>query len=97
MWTESDTAIAMSAAPSSSMTSVQPRYEKPAPPTDSGNRRGGQPELAHPREERAVVALRLVALDRRRGDLALRELPRRRLEEALLLGQRAAQSRGPRG
>ena len=37
MWTDSDTAIAMSAAPISSMTSVQARYEKPAPPTDSGN------------------------------------------------------------
>ena len=37
MWTESETAIAMSAAPSSSMTSVQPRYENPAPPTASGN------------------------------------------------------------
>ena len=37
MWTESETAIAMSAAPSSSMTSDQPRYENPAPPTDSGS------------------------------------------------------------
>ena len=37
MWTDSDTAIAMSAAPSSSMTSVQPRYENPAPPTAAGN------------------------------------------------------------
>ena len=37
MWTDRETAVAMSAAPSSSMTSVQPRYEKPAPPIDSGN------------------------------------------------------------
>jgi len=37
MWTDSDTAIAMSAAPISSMTSVQARYENPAPPIDSGN------------------------------------------------------------
>ena len=37
MWTESETAVAMSAAPSSSMTSDQPRYEKPAPPTTSGS------------------------------------------------------------
>ena len=37
MWTERETAIAMSAAPSSSMTNDQPRYENPAPPTDSGN------------------------------------------------------------
>ena len=36
-WTESDTAIDMSTAPSSSITSVQPRYENPEPPTDSGS------------------------------------------------------------
>ena len=90
MWTDSDTAIAMSAAPSSSITSVQPRYENPAPPTDSGSGAAGQPELAHLREERAVVALRLVALDRGRRQLAGRELAGGRLEEPLLLGQAAA-------
>ena len=37
MCTDSDTAIDMSAAPSSSMTSVQPTYENPAPPTEVGN------------------------------------------------------------
>jgi len=36
MWTESETAIAMSTAPSSSITSVQPTYENPAPPTEVG-------------------------------------------------------------
>jgi hypothetical protein len=37
MWTDSVTAEAMSAAPISSITSDQPRYEKPAPPSASGN------------------------------------------------------------
>ena len=88
MWTDSETAIAMSAAPSSSMTSVQPRYEKPAPPTASGNGAAGQAEGAHRREQRPVVALRLVALDGARGDLALGERARRRLEQTFLVGQR---------
>ena len=90
MWTDSDTAIAMSAAPSSSMTSVQPRYENPAPPTDGRERRRGQAERAHRREQRAVVALGLVALDRARGELPLGELAGGRLEQSFLVRQRRA-------
>ena len=65
--------------------------ENPAPPTDSGNGAAGQPELAHPAEDRPVEALGLVALDRARGDLTLGEFARRLLEESFLLGEGPAQ------
>ncbi len=55
-----------------------------------GEWRRGQPELAHLGEERAVVALGLVALDRRRRQLARGEVARRGLQQQLLLGQPAA-------
>ena len=75
------------------MTSDQPRYENPAPPTDSGSGAAVRPSSPILREQRAVVALRLVALDRGRGQLAGRELARGRLEEPLLLGQPAGHPR----
>ena len=55
-----------------------------------GDRRGGEAQLAHPGEDRPVEPLGLVALDRRRGDLTLRELAGGPLEQALLGGERAA-------
>ena len=64
---------------------------EPGPADRLGERRGGQPELAHLGEERPVEALGLVALDRARGDLTLGEFARRLLEEPLLLGEGPAQ------
>ena len=90
MCTDSDTAIAMSAAPSSSMTSVQPRYENPAPPTAAGNGAAVSPNRAHRSEQGAVVALGLVAFDRARGHLPLGELASGRLEQSFLVRQRRA-------
>ena len=61
---------------------------EPGPADRLRERRRGQAERAHLGEQRAVVALRLVALDRARGDLALGELAGGRLEQPLLVGQR---------
>ena len=72
MWTDSDTAMAMSAAPSSSMTSVQAEVREAGPTDRCRERSRGQPERAHRGEQRPVVALGLVALDRPGRDLALR-------------------------
>ena len=52
--------------------------------------RRGQAQRAHRREQRAVVALGLVALDRARGDLPLGELASGRLEQSFLVRQRRA-------
>ena len=95
MWTDSDTAIAMSAAPSSSMTSVQAEVREAGPADRARERRRRQPERAHLGEQRPVVALRLVALDRPGCDLALREVARGRLEQPLLVAER--RRRGGRG
>ena len=69
------------------MTSVQPRYEKPAPPTDVGNGAAVRPSAPIAREQRAVVAFRLVPLDGARRDLPLGEFAGRGLEQPLLVGQ----------
>ena len=91
----------MSAAPSSSITSVQPRYENPAPPTASGSGAAVSPSVAHLREQRTVESLGLVALDGARRELARGEVARGRLEEPFLLGQaaghRPAAARSGRG
>ncbi len=92
MWTDRDTAIAMSAAPSSSMTSVHARYEKPAPPMDVGKGAAVSPSAPIPAKSRPVVAFCFVALDRAGCDLALRELARCRLEQPLLLAEDGADS-----
>ena len=87
----------MSAAPSSSMTSVQPRYENPAPPTDSGNGAAVRPSSPIRANSDAVVALGLVALDGARAPPRAGELAGGRLEEPLLLGQAAGHRQAASG
>ena len=101
MWTDSDTALAMSAAPSSSITSVQPRYENPAPPTASGNGAAVSPSspiFANSERSNRSASSRSIGA---RRELARGEVARGRLEEPLLLGQaaghRPAAARSGRG
>ena len=93
MWTDSDTAIAMSAAPISSMTSVQAAIREAGTADVRRERRRGQPERAHGCEQRSVVALGLVALDGPGRDLTHGEVASRRLEQALLVAERGYDGR----
>ena len=98
MWTDRETAVAMSAAPSSSMTSVQPRYEKPAPPTDSGNGaavRPSSPIRVNSDRSYRSASSRSMAVGRH---LARGELAGGGLEQPFLLGQPPAHpAAGPAG
>jgi hypothetical protein len=61
---------------------------EPGPTRVLGEGRRREAKLAHPLEDRPVEALGLVALDRARRYLALREVPGCRLEESLLFPDR---------
>ena len=69
------------------MTSVQARYEKPAPPISDGNGTDVRPELAHAIKERAVVTLFLVALGGARRDLFSGEVADGLLKQPFFVSQ----------
>ena len=62
---------------------------EPRPADRLGKGCGGEPQLAHLREQRAVEPLGLIPLDGARRELARGEVTGGRLEEPLLLGQAA--------
>ena len=77
----------MSAAAISSQARTHGKVPRPAPPYCSGYGQPGQPQLPHPVEQGAVVALLLVALRDRGRQLALGELGGGVADGALLLRQ----------
>ena len=77
-----------SARESSSSTRMYERKSAPAPPSASGTQTPIRPSSAELREHLAREAVLAIPVGRVRRDLRVRELPRERLDLALVVGER---------